>query len=276
MQIDLKLDRLRAVINEMKLVVLAYSGGVDSSLLLAVSADVLGPQLLVVTAESDTVPPGEIEHAKAFALKIGVRHRIIAGGELREEDFIRNDRNRCYYCKRDLFSKLRQIADVEGIPHILDGSNLDDQRDFRPGRKAAQEFSVRSPLCEAELSKEEIRELARRLGLSMWNKPSLACLSSRIPYGTRITPEILKTIGSAEDVLRNLGFGQVRVRHHGDTARIELDPAEFNRLLASDVQSRVTMGIKSLGYAYVCLDLQGYRTGSMNETRLHGSQETEP
>jgi uncharacterized protein len=260
-----KWDHLKSLIREMQLAVLAFSGGVDSSLLLRAASEVLGPHLIAVTAVSETYPPFELVAAKVFASSLGVTHRIIRTEELEREEFARNSPERCYFCKRELFGKLRQIADIEGIRFILDGSITDDLKDHRPGRRAAREFSVRSPLTEAGFSKSEVRELARTLGLNVWDKPSLACLSSRIPYGTRITPQILQTIQTAEDHLRVLGFRQVRVRHHGDTARIEIDREDFGRLLSEDIARRITSDLKQLGFTYVCLDLEGYRTGSMNE-----------
>jgi uncharacterized protein len=264
MQIDEKWDRLRSLLGELKLAVLAYSGGVDSSVLLRAASEVLGQGLIAVTAVSETYPPDELGPAKEYAASLGVRHRILPTDELVREEFSRNAPDRCYHCKQELFDKLRQIADAEGIPHILDGSNVDDLKDHRPGRRAAAERSVRSPLAEAGLTKQDIRDLARRQGLPMWDKPSLACLSSRIPYGTRITSELLATIQSAEDIIRGLGVRQVRVRHHNDTARIEVGPEDLVRLAASGTRERVVAEFKELGYTYVCLDLEGYRTGSMN------------
>ena len=264
MQTDEKWDRLRSLLGELKLAVLAYSGGVDSSVLLRAASEVLGQGLIAVTAVSETYPPDELGPAKEYAASLGVRHRILPTDELIREEFSRNAPDRCYHCKQELFDKLRKIADAEGIPHILDGSNVDDLRDHRPGRRAAAERSVRSPLAEAGLTKQDIRDLARRLGLPMWDKPSLACLSSRIPYGTRITSELLATIQSAEDVIRGLGVRQVRVRHHNDTARIEVGPEDLVCLAASGTRERVVAAFKELGYTYVCLDLEGYRTGSMN------------
>jgi uncharacterized protein len=269
MVIEQKWDRLKALLRETESAVLAYSGGVDSSLLLKAAAEVLGYQLIAVTAVSGTYPAAELANAKEFARSLGVKHRVLRTTELESEEFVRNSPDRCYICKKELFGKLRQLAETEGIPFVLDGSNTDDLKDYRPGSKAAEEFSVRSPLREAGFSKSDVRACARMLNLPVWNKPSLACLSSRIPYGTRITPEILTRIQSAEDHLRVLGFQQVRVRHHGDTARIELVRGDFERLL-SDVAAgkKITAALKQLGYTYVCLDLEGYRTGSMNESLL--------
>jgi uncharacterized protein len=265
MAIEQKWDHLKALLREMSCGVLAYSGGVDSSLMLKAASEVIGPFLIAVTADSETYPPGELAAAKEFVRSLGVTHRILRTEELASEEFVRNSPERCYFCKRELFGKLKKIAEIEGILFVLDGSNTDDLKDHRPGRKAAEEFSVRSPLIEAGISKSEVRELARMLNLPVWDKPSLACLSSRIPYGTRITPGILQTIRIAEDLLRAQGFRQVRVRHHGDIARIEVDQSDFPGLLANRVAERITSALKELGYTYVCLDLEGYRTGSMNE-----------
>jgi uncharacterized protein len=264
MVIEQKWDRLRTLLRDIKCAVLAYSGGVDSSLLLRATAEVMGHRLIAVTAVSETYPPGELDAAKEFARTLGVTHRILRTQELESEEFARNSPERCYFCKKELYGKLKKIAETEGISCILDGSNTDDLDDYRPGRKAAEEFSVRSPLVETGLSKSDVRELARFLNLPVWNKPSLACFSSRIPYGTRITPDIIETIKTAEDHLRVLGFRQVRVRHHGDIARIEIDREAFGQIISSDAVEKITAALKGLGYVYVCLDLEGYRTGSMN------------
>ena len=264
--IEQKWDHLKALLQDMRLAVLAYSGGVDSSLLLRAAAEVMAPHLIVVTAVSETYPASELHSAEEFVRSLGVTHRILRTEELSSEDFVRNTPDRCYHCKKELYEKLRRIADRSGISEVIEGSNTDDLKDYRPGRRAAQELSVRSPLVEAGLSKAEVRELARLRGLPMWDKPSLACLSSRIPYGTRVTPEVLRTVQAAEDQLRALGFRQVRVRHHGETARIEVDRSEFGRLLADEVSRQVSAAFKQLGYTYVCLDLEGYRSGSMNES----------
>jgi uncharacterized protein len=268
MTIERKWDRLKGLLQEMQCAVVAYSGGVDSSLLLKAAAGVIGPNIVAVTADSETYPTGELAEAKDFARSLGVTHRILRTSELQSEEFAANPPERCYFCKKELFGKLKQIAETEGIPFVLDGSNTDDLKDYRPGGRAAAEFGVRSPLREAGFSKSDVRACARLLNLPVWDKPSLACLSSRIPYGTRITSELLKTIQAAEDHLHVLGFRQVRVRHHGDTARIEIDEEDFPKLLAADATGKVVAELKRLGYTYVCLDLEGYRTGSMNEGTL--------
>jgi pyridinium-3,5-biscarboxylic acid mononucleotide sulfurtransferase len=265
MAIEQKWKHLKALLHEMDPAVLAYSGGVDSSLLLRAASEVMGAGLIAATAVSETYPAGELQSAKDFVRSLGVTHRILRTEELASEEYVQNPTDRCYYCKKELFEKLRKLADIEGISFVLEGSNTDDLSDHRPGRKAAGEYAVRSPLVEAGLSKLEVRELARGLELPAWDKPSLACLSSRIPYGTRITPAILKAVQTAEDHLRTHGFRQVRVRHHGDTARIEVDRSDFEKLLSSNVAERITAALKEIGYTYVCLDLAGYRTGSMNE-----------
>ena len=265
MVIERKWERLKALLHDMQCAVLAYSGGVDSSLLLKASSEVLGPRLIAVTAVSETYPAGELSAAREFARSLGVTHKVIHTVELASEAYVSNTPERCYHCKKELFEKLRRIAETEGIAAVIEGSNTDDLGDYRPGRRAALELGVRSPLVEVALSKAEVRELARKLNLAAWDKPSLACLSSRIPYGTRITPKILETIQSAEEYLRALGLHHVRVRHHGDTARIEISRRDFEGLLIGDTADRITTTLKKLGYTYVCLDLEGYRTGSMNE-----------
>lgn len=266
-----KWNALEDILRGMGRAVLAYSGGVDSSLLLKACAGIMGPNVIAVTAISETYPQAELYEAQEFARSIGAAHRIIQTNELLSEDFSRNDANRCYHCKRELFSRLRNIANAEGIVFVLDGSNKDDLSDFRPGRRAAEESSVRSPLVEAGFTKADIRFHARRLRLPMMDKPSLACLASRIPYGTRITRENLSLVQSAEDLLKAYGLRQIRVRHHGDTARIEVDISDFGKMISQDVRHKIVSGIKALGYTYVSLDLEGYRTGSMNEGIRSGS-----
>src|SRR5512147_1682376 len=265
MVFERKWDYLMALLHEMHGAVLAYSGGVDSSLLLRAAAEVMGPRLIAVTAVSETYPDGELIAAQEITRSLGVMHRIVHTEEMASEDFARNPPDRCYHCKKELFEKLRRLAADEGVSFVMDGSNADDLRDHRPGRKAAAEFSVRSPLLEAGFTKAEVRERARAMGLTVWDKPSLACLSSRIPYGTRITPALIRTVGAAEEQLRAFGFGQARVRHHGDIARIEVMQEDFAKLLDRAVAEKIAARFRELGYIYICLDIEGYRTGSMNQ-----------
>jgi uncharacterized protein len=263
-----KLKELKGVIEGLESVLVAFSGGVDSTLLLKVSLDTLGrDNVLAVTAESETYPAEEIEGAKQLAEALGARWKLIHTEELSNECFAANPTDRCYYCKLELFSKLRRIADEEGLKHVLDGSNLDDTGDWRPGMRAAKELGVISPLKEAGLTKKDIRELSRGLGLPTWEKPSMACLASRFPYGHRITPEELRMVGEAERFLRKQGFRQVRVRHHGKLARIEVSPDQLERLALKGIRDEVVSKLKELGYVWVAMDLQGYRTGSLNEAR---------
>ena len=259
-----KTNNLKALLADMGGCVIGFSGGVDSTLLFAVAAEVLGQRVLAVTATSETYPVRELNEARELATRIGGRHRVIVSEELDIPEFRHNPRNRCYYCKHELFGKLRAIADQEGLPHVLDGTNLDDRGDHRPGRQAAGEIGVRSPLEEAGFTKQDIRDLSREMGLPTWDKPAFACLSSRFPYGTAITAERVRTVGQAEESLRELGFRTLRVRYHGDVARLELGPDEFAQAVG-DVRDEVVERVKRAGFAYVALDLQGYRSGSMNE-----------
>jgi uncharacterized protein len=260
-----KLTHLTRILKEMDSVLVAYSGGVDSAFLLKVARDTLGDHVYAVTAESEIHPDFEIEGARELAKKLDVRHELVRSTEMEDETFLANPPDRCYHCKKHVFSELKSIAEKNGIPWIADGSNVDDTGDYRPGMKALEELGIRSPLREAGLTKAEIRELSKELGLPTWNRPAMACLASRIPYGTRITPEALKRVAEAERLLRKLGFQQVRVRDHGTVARIEVPPGEKKALLDEEMSALLVIKLKTLGYKYVSLDLEGYRTGSLNE-----------
>jgi uncharacterized protein len=259
-----KTAELRRILAEMDSCVIGFSGGVDSTLLFAVAAGVLGERAVAVTATSKTYPERELNEAQELARQIGGRHLIIVSEELDIPEFRDNPRNRCYYCKKELFGKLKAIAVQEGLHHVLDGTNSDDRSDHRPGKLAADELQVRSPLEEAGFTKQDIRDLSREMGLPTWDKPAFACLSSRFPYGTAITSERVSQVGVAEESLRGLGFRTLRVRYHGSVARIELGEQEFDRAVGV-ARDDVVRLVKEAGFTYVALDLQGYRTGAMNE-----------
>lgn len=260
-----KLNHLKEFLFSLKSICIAYSGGVDSTFLLKVAKDVLKDNTLAITATSPTYPHHELIEATELAKKIGVKHLIISSNELDIPGFSENNINRCYYCKNDLFQKLKEESEKYGISNIADGSNCDDQKDFRPGRKAAEELGILSPLIVAGLTKKDIRYLSRQLDLPTWNKPSLACLSSRIPYYETITEEKLSRIEKAEAFLRELGFTQFRVRHHDGLARIELITEEMSLLTSTELRSSIYNVLKQLGFSYVTVDLLGYRSGSLNE-----------
>ncbi len=261
---DRKVRKLKDILKSLKSVVIAYSGGLDSAFLLKVAVDTLGKEnVLAVTARSETYPESEYREALKVARHICARHLIINTEELKIKNFKSNPVNRCYYCKRELFNKLNQIKDKYGMAHLLDGTNCDDLKDVRYGRKAAVEFGVKSPLLEAKITKSDIRKFSKSLNLPTWDKPAFACLASRFPFNSRITKENLRKVEEAEESLRKMGFKQVRVRLHGDMARLELMKKDFIRAVrAGDI---IVKELKKLGIIYISLDLAGYRTGSMHE-----------
>jgi len=264
-QLASKSENLKKLMSELGSVLVAYSGGVDSSFLLKVAVSVLGDRVLAVIADSPTYPRSELKEAVELAKLVGANCMVIETDELSDSRFSSNPPERCYYCKLELFEKLKLIAHEKGIEWVADGSNSDDGGDYRPGSRASRELGVVSPLKDVELTKSEVRELARVAGLPNWSKPAQACLASRLPYGTRITRLELERVAAAEESLRRQGFSQVRVRVHGDVARVEVLPEELDKLMSSGVRELVVVELKKLGFLFVSIDLEGYRTGSMNE-----------
>ena len=263
---DAKLNNLETLLRQTDGAIVAFSAGVDSTFLLKIAYSVLGERAIALTAASPTVPPGELEAAKEFAKTLGCRHVVIDSNELANPSFAQNPANRCFFCKDELYRICRDQSEKLKVAVIVDGTNLDDLKDHRPGLKAAQEWGIRHPLVEAEMTKEDVRRYSRALNLPTWDKPSSPCLSSRFPYGTEINLERLRKIGACELYMKELRFREFRVRYHGELARIELSAREIGRFFDEATRQAVVRKFKEIGFNYVSLDLQGYRTGSMNET----------
>ncbi|MBI9075911.1 MAG: ATP-dependent sacrificial sulfur transferase LarE [Desulfatibacillum sp.] len=265
LELKTRIDKAREILAAQESLLVAFSGGVDSSLLLVLAREVLGNKVAAGTVESLLLPSFEKQHAVIFTKKRGIPHHIIGAHEMNAPDFTENSKNRCYICKGLHMRALADLAQKHGLARVAHGANTDDYSDYRPGLKAARELAILAPLAEAGLDKNAVREASKALGLETWDKPSMACLASRIPYGSLITPEKLAAVEKAEDFLRNQGFIQFRVRHHGDTARIEICENDFANLLSNALRHAIVRHLEGLGFSYVSLDLAGYKTGNLNK-----------
>ncbi len=266
-RLEEKINKLKEILWDLRSVVVAFSGGVDSTFLLAVTSEVLGKNVLAITAASPMIPTWEIKEAKKIARRLKIKHKLIKTSPLEDPSLKHNPKDRCYICKKGLFVKFLDLADKYGYQYLVDGTNFDDLKGYRPGLKALKELGVRSPLAEAGLTKDDIRKYSKKIGLPTWDSPALACLATRIPHGEEITELKLKQIDQAEEFIRSLGFKQVRVRYHFPIARIEIYPEDISRIIGSPTRNVVVERLKAIGFGHIVIDMEGYRSGSMDELK---------